>query len=181
MSYSSLTLSKDKKSVFIAIPDMKPCMQMSLALELKSLKGSPLEAHSYLSVNQLVPFTDSEQWFDPIDFNASAKALVVENDLKVSSELGIKTIERMGCINCHSQSRDREGKFGPAWLGLYQSNRTMKDGEIVLADEAYLKESILSPLEKTVAGFEANMPAYAGILNQIELESIILYLKTMKE
>jgi len=181
MGYSSVTLSNDQKSIFIAIPKLTPCMQMSLEFELKSVKNVELKANGYVSVNNLVPFDDREKKFPSIDFNANAQAVLVESDLEISSDFGKATVARMGCINCHSQSREQEGKFGPPWLGLYQSHRKMKDGKMVLADEAYLKESILSPLAKTVAGFEPNMPSYAGILNQVEIESIILYLKAMKE
>ncbi len=49
---------------------------------------------------------------------------------------------------------------GPPFKGLYGSERDMADGSVVLADDAYLKESILRPEAKTVKGYEAAMPSF---------------------
>ena len=51
------------------------------------------------------------------------------------------------------------------------------------ADEAYLRESITNPSAKVVKGFEkfdTGMPIYAGILNDSQIESLILYIKSLK-
>ncbi len=51
------------------------------------------------------------------------------------------------------------------------------------ANEAYLKESIVNPSAQVVKGFEkfdAGMPIYAGILNDSQIESLILYIKSLK-
>ncbi len=53
----------------------------------------------------------------------------------------------------------------------------------VTADAAYLRESILAPSAKVVKGFEkfdTGMPIYAGILNDAQIESLILYIATLK-
>ena len=51
------------------------------------------------------------------------------------------------------------------------------------ADEAYLRESILEPSAKIVSGYEkgeAGMPSYAGVLTDPQIESIILFIKSLK-
>ena len=55
--------------------------------------------------------------------------------------------------------------------------------EKVLADEAYIRESILNPTAKTAAGFEQGeyaMPSYAGVLNASQIEALVLYIKSLK-
>ena len=53
----------------------------------------------------------------------------------------------------------------------------------VTADEAYLRESILQPTAQVAAGFEKGeyaMPSYAGVLDDGQIESLVLYIKTLK-
>jgi hypothetical protein len=53
----------------------------------------------------------------------------------------------------------------------------------VKADEKYLHESITAPGAKVVKGFEkfdTGMPIYAGILNESQIQSLILYIKGLK-
>jgi cytochrome c oxidase subunit 2 len=47
-------------------------------------------------------------------------------------------------------------------------------------DENYLRESILEPQAKVVAGYQPVMPTYQGILNDRELDALIAYLKSLK-
>jgi mono/diheme cytochrome c family protein len=74
--------------------------------------------------------------------------------------------------------------LGPTLKGLYGSERTYAKGSLrVRADEAYLRESILEPAAKIVTGHErgeSGMPSYAGVLTQPQLESIILFIKSLR-
>ena len=90
-----------------------------------------------------------------------------------------------GCMACHSTDGSTVGKVGPSWKGLFGSERDIAKGikGRVKADAAYLKESILSPSARVVKGFEkfdTGMPIYAGILNESQIESLILYIQTLK-
>src|SRR5690554_3226678 len=82
-------------------------------------------------------------------------------------------------IACHAIDDQVEGKIGPGMKGLYGSERKFTDGSSTIADESYLLESILSPGEKVVAGREGEMPSFLGILADHELESVILYIKSL--
>jgi hypothetical protein len=58
---------------------------------------------------------------------------------------------------------------GPTWKELFGTQREFKGGEPAIADEAYLRESMLEPAVKVVSGFEKNdtqMPSYAGVLTE---------------
>ena len=72
------------------------------------------------------------------------------------------------------------GKAGPPWQGIYGSERIMTDGTKVKATEEYLKESILKPAARTVKGFPPAMLPYEGILKDYEVDSLVLYLKSLK-
>ena len=84
---------------------------------------------------------------------------------------------RNGCIGCHSV--DGAKMTGPTWFKLYGSNVELADGTTVVADDAYITESILNSKAKEVAGFSPTvMPPYA--LTDEEISNIIAYFKTLK-
>ena len=74
---------------------------------------------------------------------------------------------------------------GPTWKGLWGIRREFADGTVIKkVDEAYLKESILDPTRKVVAGFEEKgegMPPYLGVLRDYQIKSIILYIESLAE
>jgi cytochrome c oxidase subunit 2 len=84
------------------------------------------------------------------------------------------------CIGCHSV--DGTPMVGPTWKGLYGKNGKFDDGSSYIADDAYLKGSILRPQENIVQGFmrPSSMPSYEGQLSDSELNDIIEYIKTLK-
>jgi len=92
---------------------------------------------------------------------------------------GQQLSEQYGCINCHSV--DGSEKIGPTWLRLYEAEVELTDGSSVVADDDYLKSSIINPNVEVVNGYPANvMPSFADLLDQTEVESIVAYIKTLK-
>jgi cytochrome c oxidase subunit II len=84
---------------------------------------------------------------------------------------------RNGCIGCHSV--DGAKMTGPTWFGLYGSTVPLADGTTVVANDAYISESILAPKAKEVAGFSPTvMPPFT--LSETEISNIIAYIKTLK-
>ena len=66
---------------------------------------------------------------------------------------------------------------------MFGSQREFKGGEPAVADEDYLRESMLEPTAKIVLGYEKNdtgMPSYAGVLTEEQIEALILYIKTLR-
>jgi cytochrome c2 len=102
----------------------------------------------------------------------------------VSVEEGRLVYERYGCIACHANDASAVSKLGPTFRGLYGADRTFQEGLVrVTANEAYIRESILEPSAKVVTGFNRTgmgMPSFAGVLTEQQLESIILYIKSLK-
>ncbi len=95
------------------------------------------------------------------------------------ADAGARLVRQRGCAQCHSI--DGRAGIGPSFKGLFAAKVPMKSGEIVEADENYIRESINAPQAKIVAGFDPVMPTYQGRLKDDEITAIIAYLKTLKD
>ncbi len=106
--------------------------------------------------------------------------LVEEKKEKVESlsEKGEELVEKSGCLACHSL--DGAVKVGPTLKGLYGHKVSLADGTSVVADDNYIRESILDPNAKIVKGFPPVMPTFKGILKDDDITAIIAYIKTLK-
>jgi cytochrome c oxidase subunit 2 len=85
-------------------------------------------------------------------------------------------VERFRCEGCH---RKGPAARGPALEGLYNSRVPLSGGQTVIANDEYIRESILDQSAKIVAGFQPLMPTYRGQLGEEEILQIIAYLKSM--
>ena len=63
---------------------------------------------------------------------------------------------------------------------MFGKEITLGDGQTVLADEGYLRESILNPQAKITAGYQPQMPTFQGLVNEEGLLSLIAYIKTLQ-
>ncbi|HWP46711.1 MAG TPA: cytochrome c oxidase subunit II [Candidatus Limnocylindrales bacterium] len=90
---------------------------------------------------------------------------------------GEKLFRDLGCITCHRLGT--QGR-GPNLVGIFGKSIALQNGETVVADENYLRESILHPQAKIVAGFQPIMPPYEGRLSEEELIQLIAYIKSLK-
>ena len=88
---------------------------------------------------------------------------------------GSELLAKYQCTACHST--DGSAGVGASFKGLTGSRRTMSDGSTLVADEAYLRESIEKPDARIVKGFEPMMPAVP--IPPSELEAILEYLETL--
>lgn len=80
------------------------------------------------------------------------------------------------CSACHSING--AAGIGPTWRGLFGEEVELEDGTAVIADEAYLTESIKDPKAKIVKGFPPTMPIFP--FTDKEIEDIVAYIKTLK-
>lgn len=86
-----------------------------------------------------------------------------------------------GCVSCHTA--DGSKSVGPTWRGLYGSKVELQDGTTVLADDEYLRESILQPSSKTVKGFpEGRMESVirSSSVPEEDLLALIAYIKSLR-
>jgi cytochrome c oxidase subunit II len=91
---------------------------------------------------------------------------------------GARLFEEHGCKSCHLAET---GRRGPSLIGLPGREVHLQSGVKVVADEDYLRESILDPNAKMVAGFEPLMPTFAGQLTPVQLLQIIAYIKSLND
>ncbi len=80
---------------------------------------------------------------------------------------------------CHTCHREDTRARGPSLVGLFGKEVELATGRRVIADETYLRESILRPAAKIVAGYQALMPTYQGRLSEEQLVQLISYIKTL--
>lgn len=92
----------------------------------------------------------------------------------MGEELSIKA----GCTACHAVD---SVLVGPEFAGLFGSEVTLESGETVTADEAYIRESILTPNAKVVQGFPPAMPPFEGLLSDADVASLIEYIKSLAQ
>jgi cytochrome c oxidase subunit 2 len=92
------------------------------------------------------------------------------------AETGQKLFGDLGCASCHRS--DSQGR-GPVLDGVFSKPVALTTGQVVTADEGYLRESILNPGAKIVAGFQPIMPTFQGLVSEEQLVQIIEYLKTL--
>ena len=94
------------------------------------------------------------------------------------ASMGEKLFQEFGCTTCH---RPDSGARGPNLQGLYGRPVHLSDGRVVLADDNYIRESILSPNAKIVAGFQPIMPTFQGVVSEEGLIQITEYIKHLSQ
>ncbi|MEX2118971.1 MAG: cytochrome c oxidase subunit II [Pirellulales bacterium] len=92
-------------------------------------------------------------------------------------EAGRRLFEQLRCDTCH-RGGGLAGR-GPPLENVFGSEVRLADGRTVLADEDYLRESILRPQAKVVAGFEPIMPTFEAQVGEEGLMHLIAYLKSL--
>jgi cytochrome c oxidase subunit 2 len=96
-----------------------------------------------------------------------------------STVQGEKVFNENGCVSCHKM--DGSG-VGPSLAGVPGSTVSLTDGRSLIADDNYLRESIMNPSAKIVKGYPvpSPMPPFQGRLSEEDLMSVIAYVKSLK-
>ena len=183
---SAAYLSLDGRSVFVAVPNMRPVMQLKISWSISTPAGQDVRDDAYTTVYELPSFDPQAEGFGPIQIDLTQRASTAESVQPVNALEGRKVAEAYACIACHATERGITPKSGPTWVGLYGSKHPVVVAgkrDTVTADADYLRESILQPAAKHAVGFDSGeyaMPSYAGILSDAQIESLILYIQTLK-
>src|SRR3984885_14173214 len=94
------------------------------------------------------------------------------------SATGEKIFAELGCVTCHRT--DSQGR-GPNLQGVFGKPVLLQDGRTVVADENYIRESILDPGAKVVNGFKPVMPTFQGLVSEEQLNALVAYVKSMAQ
>jgi cytochrome c oxidase subunit 2 len=92
------------------------------------------------------------------------------------SVTGEKIFAELGCSTCHRT--DTQGR-GPNLQGVFGKPVLLEDGRTVVADENYVRESILDPGAKIVNGFKPVMPTFQGLVSEEQLNALVAYVKSL--
>ncbi len=111
---------------------------------------------------------------EPNDYQTWLSGGVPEGSLASSGE---KLFNDLACNTCHKP--DSQGR-GPMLQNLFGRTQALQNGTTVVADEAYIRESILNPRAKIVAGFQPIMPTYQGLVSEEGLLELVEYVKSLK-
>jgi len=91
---------------------------------------------------------------------------------------GQQLYQTLGCASCHGANG--EGGRGPTLAGLFGKQTPLASGGSVIADEAYLRESIINPQAKLVAGFGPIMPTFQGQVSEDQLVQLLAFIKSLQ-
>jgi cytochrome c oxidase subunit 2 len=90
--------------------------------------------------------------------------------------LGERLFQKLACVTCH---RADGGGRGPSLNGVFGTQVALQSGRSVLANEDYVRESILDPKAKLVKGWDPVMPTFSGQLGEEGVIQLIAYLKSI--
>ncbi|MEQ1869777.1 MAG: cytochrome c oxidase subunit II [Vicinamibacterales bacterium] len=110
---------------------------------------------------------------EPDQFQAWLSAGAQEGSLASAGE---KLFTDLACITCHKS--ETQGR-GPSLKGLFGTKVQLMTGESATVDEAYVRESVLTPAAKIVHGFQPVMPTFQGLVSEEQLLQLIEYVKSL--
>ena len=105
-----------------------------------------------------------EQWLARQDVNGTL------------AEQGASLFRQSGCGGCHGNGSTIRA---PQLAGLYGKSVPLSDGTMEVADERFIRDSILKPRTRIAAGYQPLMPSYEGKLSEDEIVKIVAYIKSL--
>jgi cytochrome c oxidase subunit 2 len=110
---------------------------------------------------------------EPDEFQTWLSGGAAEGSL---ASAGQKLFDDLACNTCHRP--DTQGR-GPMLQNLFGRTQTLQDGRTIVADEAYIRESILNPRAKITAGFQPIMPTFQGLVSEEGVLELVEYVKSL--
>ncbi len=90
---------------------------------------------------------------------------------------GEKLFTQLACVTCHLSNGTGRA---PSLNGVYGGKVLLADGTTVTADDAYIRESILQPKAKIVAGYQPVMPTFQGLVSEEQILNLTAYIKSLQ-
>ncbi|MBB4566806.1 cytochrome c oxidase subunit II [Rhizobium leucaenae] len=98
------------------------------------------------------------------------------NDLTLAAE-GAALFRSRGCSGCHDPASTTRA---PSLVGLYGNPVPLQSGEVVIADDQYIRDSILLPQSQVAAGYQPIMPTFQNVLSEEDVLKIVAYIKSLQ-
>ncbi len=121
---------------------------------------------------------DYKRWTEGMPLRTASGERVTPNT--PLAQTGEKLFQRKNCYSCHSTDGGVQAKVGPTLKGIFGKEVTLNEGKTAKVDENYLRESMMDPQAKMVAGFQGVMPTFRGLLKDDEVNALIAYIKSLK-
>jgi cytochrome c oxidase subunit 2 len=109
---------------------------------------------------------------DPADF---ATWLDGQGSQSLAAQ-GDHLFQQLGCNGCH---RTDSLARAPRLEGLYGQTVRFQDGGQLVADDAYIRESILNPSARVVDGWQPIMPTFQGQLSEEQVLALVAYVRAI--
>lgn len=110
---------------------------------------------------------------EPTSYQAWLAGFTGESPEKAGEAL----FSKLACNTCHMAGT---ASRGPDLAGVFGNKVALQNGQVVVADENYIRESILNPQAKVVAGFEPVMPSFQGVVSEEQLTQLVAYIRTLE-
>lgn len=155
--------------------DVVPGSYTSVWFQATEVGETPLECTEYCGTSHsnmlakviVMPEDDFNKWLEEVGKPVGL----------APADYGKQLFTKNACITCHSV--DGSKLTGPTMKGIFGRSEQLTTGAVTV-DENYLRESILNPQAKVVAGYPPVMPTFKGILNDEKVDALIAYLKTIQ-
>ena len=89
---------------------------------------------------------------------------------------GERLFASLSCSACHNTRPDARG---PSLANVYGSQLRLPNGQTQLADEAFLRDSILNPSQHVTQGYAPIMPTYQGQISEDGVIALVEYIKQL--
>jgi cytochrome c oxidase subunit 2 len=90
---------------------------------------------------------------------------------------GERLFQRLGCQACHL--KEGSGR-APSLVGIYGKSVELSTGQRISADDGYIRESVLNPQAKLVAGYPPIMPTFKGLVSEEQIQQLLAYIKSLR-
>jgi cytochrome c oxidase subunit 2 len=129
----------------------------------------------------VMPPTDYQDWLRGAASGVSEGAGPLRSAALSMPALGQDLFERNGCRTCHATSaaEGATAATGPPLYGLFGRTVELENGYSVVAEEQYLRRSILDPMTEIVQGYRPMMPTYAGRLSEEDVLRLVAYIRSI--
>lgn len=114
-------------------------------------------------------------WVTAMAPQAYAAWLNAQPELESPVAQGAALFRALGCSGCHENGTVR----APKLHGIYGHPVPLDNGQTVIADQRYIRDSILDPKKEVVAGYQPIMPSFAGFVDESELMALTAYIQSL--
>lgn len=120
---------------------------------------------------------DYQAWLSP-GSGVQAAGAAVPRGGRSMAQGGEQLFIELGCNACHVPG---DATRAPRLEGLFGREVRLANNQFAVADEHYIRESILFPNARLVAGYPqpSLMPAFADRINEEQLNELIEYIKSL--